>query len=80
MRTPDYLSDCIDISGWTGTVLRGRLHNFKLVRFILSLQTADVFPVASLPPKSDICEPEQQNDFRDVKPFLGNHGLALKIS
>ena len=36
-----------------------------------SLRTADVFPVvASLPPKINVCEPEQQNDFRDVKPFV----------
>ena len=25
--------------------------------------------VASLPPKTNFCEPERQNDFRDVKPF-----------
>ena len=31
---------------------------------------ADAFPVvASLPPKNSVCEPERQNDFRDVKPF-----------
>ena len=36
-----------------------------------SLRTADAFPVvASLPPKNSVCEPEQQNDFRDVKPFV----------
>ena len=35
------------------------------------LRTADAFPVvASLPPKNSICEPELQNDFRDVKPFV----------
>ena len=35
-----------------------------------SLRTADAFPVvASLPPKNSVCEPERQNDFRDVKPF-----------
>ena len=35
-----------------------------------SLRTADLFPVvASLPPKNNVCEPEQQNDFRYVKPF-----------
>ena len=31
----------------------------------------DAFPVvASLPPKNSVCEPELQNDFRDVKPFV----------
>ena len=36
-----------------------------------SLRTADAFPVvASLPPKNSICEPERQNDFRDVKPLV----------
>ena len=36
-----------------------------------SLRTVDVFPVvAFLPPKNNDCEPEQQNDFRDVKPFV----------
>ena len=35
------------------------------------MRTADAFPVvASFPPKSIICEPERQNDFRDVKPFV----------
>ena len=35
-----------------------------------SLRTADAFPVvASLPPKNNVCEPERQNDFRDMKPF-----------
>ena len=35
-----------------------------------SLRTADAFPVvASLPPKNNVCEPERQSDFRDVKPF-----------
>ena len=35
------------------------------------LQTADAFPViASLSSKNSICEPEQQNDSRDVKPFV----------
>ena len=35
-----------------------------------SLRTADVFPVvASLPVKNNVCEPERQNNFRDVKPF-----------
>ena len=33
----------------------------------VSLRSADVFPVvASLPPKNNVCEPKQQNDFRDV--------------
>ena len=37
----------------------------------LRLRTADAFPVvASLPPKNSVCEPERQNDFRDVKPFV----------
>ena len=37
---------------------------------VVSLRTADAFPVvASLPPKNSVCEPERQNDFRDVKPF-----------
>ena len=41
---------------------------YYILRF--SLRAADVFPVvASLPPKINICEPERQNDFRDVKPF-----------
>ena len=36
-----------------------------------SLRTAHSFPVvASLPPKNSVCEPERQNDFRDVKPFV----------
>ena len=36
-----------------------------------SLRTADAFPViASLPPKNSVCEPERQNDFRDVKPLV----------
>ena len=36
-----------------------------------SLRTADAFPVvASLPLKNSVCEPERQNDFRDVKPFV----------
>ena len=35
-----------------------------------SLRTAGAFPVvASLPPKNSVCEPQRQNDFRDVKPF-----------
>ena len=35
-----------------------------------SLRTADVFPVVtSLPSKNNVCEPERQNDFRDVKPL-----------
>ena len=30
-----------------------------------------VFPVvASLPPKKNVCELEQQNDFHDLKPFV----------
>ena len=38
---------------------------------VCSLRTADAFPVvASLPPKNSVCEPERQNDFRDVKPFV----------
>ena len=35
-----------------------------------SLRTADVFPVVtSLPAKNNVCEPERQNNFRDVRPF-----------
>lgn len=42
------------------------LHNAAI-----SLRTADVFSVvASLPPKKNVCEPERQNDFRDVKHFV----------
>ena len=45
--------------------IRGR--NPKLA----SLRTADAFPVvASLPPKNGVCEPERQNDFLEVKPFV----------
>ena len=41
------------------------------IRAIDSLRTADAFPVvASLPPKNSVCEPERQNDFRDVKPLV----------
>ena len=37
----------------------------------ISLRTADVFPVVtSLPPKINVGEPERQNDFRDVEPFV----------
>ena len=47
---------------------------------IISLRTADIFPViASLPPKYNVCEPEQQNNFHDEKTFTANHSLALKI-
>ena len=36
-----------------------------------SLRTADTFPVvASLPSKNSVCEPERQNDFREIKPFF----------
>jgi len=39
-------------------------------RLSSSLQTADVFPVvASLPPKNNVCEPQRQNDFREVELF-----------
>ena len=42
-----------------------------VVTFNASLRTADAFPVvASLPPKNSVCEPERQNDFRDVKPLV----------
>ena len=35
-----------------------------------ALRTADAFPVVtSLPLKNNVCEPERQKDFRDVKPF-----------
>ena len=34
------------------------------------VQQMTVFPViASLPPKNNVCEPEWQNNFPDVKPF-----------
>ena len=37
----------------------------------ISLRTAEVFPVVtSLPPKINVLEPERQNDFRDVEPFV----------
>ena len=52
--------------------LHDRGFNFSkaVVSVVVSLRTADVFPVvASLPPKNSVCEPERQNDFRDVKPF-----------
>ena len=43
-----------------------------------SLRSADAFPVvASLPPKNSVCEPERQNDFRDVKHW--NIGLFGKL-
>ena len=44
-----------------------------------SLRTADAFPVvASLPPKNSVCEPERQNDFRDVgrEATTGNAGYT----
>ena len=42
----------------------------SLVKLRFRLRTADVFPVvASLPSKINVCEPERQDDFRDVKPF-----------
>ena len=42
-------------------------NNGKEMHKKVSLRSADVFPVlASLPPKTNVCEPEQQNDFRDV--------------
>ena len=34
-----------------------------------SLRTADAFPVVASPCENNVCEPERQNDFRDVKPF-----------
>ena len=35
-----------------------------------TLRTAGELPVvASLPAKNNVCEPERQNNFRDVKPF-----------
>lgn len=36
-----------------------------------SLWTTDIFPViASLSQKNNVCEHDQQNDFRDLKPFV----------
>ena len=50
------------------------LHNAAI-----SLRTADVFSVvASLPPKKNVCEPERQNDFRDVKPFVSMLANQIK--
>ena len=50
------------------------LHNAAI-----SLRTADVFPVvASLPPKNNVCEPERQNDFCDVKPFVSMLANQIK--
>ena len=44
---------------------------FDIWHISISLRTADAFPVvASLPPKNSVCEPERQNDFRDVKPLV----------
>ena len=38
---------------------------------LYELFVLDAFPVvASLPPKNSVCEPELQNDFCDVKPFV----------
>ena len=38
---------------------------------LYELFVLDAFPVvASVPPKNSVCEPELQNDFRDVKPFV----------
>ena len=45
----------------------------------ISLRTADIFPVvASLPSKNNVCEPERQNDFRDVKPFVSMLANQIK--
>ena len=42
-------------------------------RFFCSLRTADAFPVVvSLPPRNSVCEPERQNDFRDVNLMLAH--------
>ena len=42
-----------------------------------NLRTADAFPVvASLPPKNNVCEPEQQNDFPWRKTFCFDVGLS----
>ena len=48
-----------------------RVHILKELFFSISvnssLRTADVFPVVvSLPPENNVCEPERQNDFRDL--------------
>ena len=48
-----------------------RIHEPCACLWVASLRSADVFPVvASLPPKNNVCEPEQQNDFRDLKAFV----------
>ena len=44
-----------------------------------SLRTADVFPVvASLPPKHNVCEPERQNNIREVKAFVSSLANQIK--
>ena len=44
-----------------------------------SLRTADVVPVvASLPPKINVCEPERQNDIRDVNAFVSSLANRIK--
>ena len=57
---------CLQISG-----NERHLWNVHKRPVVCSLRTADAFPVvASLPPKNSVCEPERQNDFRDVKPLV----------
>ena len=44
-----------------------------------SLRTADLVPVvSSLPPKNNVCEPERQNDIRDVKAFVSSLANQIK--
>ena len=44
-----------------------------------SLRTADAVPVvSSLPPKNNVCEPERQNDIRDVKAFVSSLANQIK--
>ena len=44
-----------------------------------NMRTADVFPVvASLPPKNNVCEPQRQNDIRDVKAFVSSLANQIK--
>ena len=49
----------------------------KVLPLVISLRTADVFPVfASLPPKNSVCKPERQNDFPWRKTFCFDVGRS----
>ena len=62
----DYINRCYFFNEET----RENQHPIHICLYLISLRTADAFPVvASLPPKNSVCEFERQNDFRDVKPF-----------